>query len=51
MGHVIATKLPDNTYVTNEYDVTGLLTNTFGSRTYPVAYTYDAQGLMKTMKT
>jgi RHS repeat-associated protein len=51
MGRVIASKLADNTYVTNRYDVTGLLTNTFGSRTYPVAYTYDAQGRMKTMKT
>ncbi len=29
----------------------GLLTNTFGSRTYPVSYSYDAQGRMKTMKT
>src|SRR6266567_3299580 len=51
LGRVIASKLPDNTYVTNKYDVTSLLTNTFGSRTYPVAYTYDAQGRMKTMKT
>jgi YD repeat-containing protein len=51
LGRVIASKLPDNTYVTNMFDVTGLLTNTFGSRTYPVAYTYDAQGRMKTMKT
>src|SRR5439155_27085402 len=31
--------------------VSGLLTNTFGSRTYPVAYTYDAQGRVKTMTT
>jgi RHS repeat-associated protein len=51
MGRIIATKLPDNTYVTNNFDVTGLLTNTFGSRTYPVLYTYDVQGRMKTMKT
>src|SRR4029077_18319225 len=29
----------------------GLLTNTFGRRTYPVAYTYDVQGRVKTMKT
>ena len=45
------TTLPDLTSVTNKYDLTGLLTNTFGSRTYPVAYTYDAQGRMKTMTT
>ena len=45
------TTLPDGTSVTNKYDVTGLLTNTFGSRTYPVAYTYDTQGRMKTMTT
>ena len=42
---------PDNTSVANRYDVTGLLTNTSGSRTYPVAYTYDYAGRMKTMKT
>ncbi len=42
---------PDNTSVTNRYDVTGLLTNICGSRTYPVAYTFDAQGRMKTMTT
>jgi len=51
LGRVIATKLPDNTYITNKFGLSGLLTNTYGSRTYPVAYTYDAQGRMKTMKT
>lgn len=51
MGRVCKTTLPDSTSVTNRYDVTGLLTNTFGSRTYPVAYSYDAQGRMKAMKT
>src|SRR6267142_2087561 len=51
MGRVTAVKLPDNTFVTNKYDLIGQLTNTFGSRTYPVAYTFDAQGRMKTMKT
>jgi hypothetical protein len=35
VGRVIAVRLPDNTTVTNKYAVTGLLTNTFGSRTYP----------------
>jgi len=48
---MIATRLPDNTYVTNKFDLTGALTNTFGSRVYPVAYTYYVQGRMKTMKT
>ena len=51
MGRIVRTMLPDNTSVTNQYSLTGLLTNTYGSRTYPVAYTYDAQGRMKTMTT
>jgi len=51
MGRLIATKLPDNTWITNQFNLTGLITNTYGSRTYPVAYTYDAQGRVKTMKT
>jgi RHS repeat-associated protein len=45
------TTLPDGTSVTNKYDVTGLLTNTCGSRTYPVAYSYDYAGRMRTMQT
>src|SRR5207245_2331338 len=40
-----------NTWVTNKYSLSGLLTNTYGSRIYPVAYTYDYAGRMKTMKT
>jgi RHS repeat-associated protein len=51
MGRIFATKLPDSTFVTNKFDLKGMVTNTFGSRTYPVAYTYDAQGRQKTMKT
>jgi len=51
MGCLIAVKLLDNTYVSNKFDVAGLLTNTFGSRKYPVSYSYDAQGRMKTMTT
>ncbi|MGA2866360.1 MAG: hypothetical protein ABSF95_17950 [Verrucomicrobiota bacterium] len=35
---------PDNTNVTNEYLLTGELERTYGSRTYPVAYTYDYAG-------
>ncbi len=42
---------PDGTSVTNIYLQTGLLGETYGSRTYPVQYTYDAQGRVKTMTT
>jgi hypothetical protein len=41
----------ENTSLTNEYHLTGLLKKAYGSRTYPVEYTYDTQGRMKTMKT
>jgi RHS repeat-associated protein len=51
MGRVIQTILPDNTSVTNLYYPNGLLEETYGSRTYPVAYTYDYAGRMKTMTT
>ena len=42
---------PDGTKVTNEFYMTGQLKKTYGSRTYPVEYTYDHAGRMKTMKT
>lgn len=42
---------PDGTSVTNEYFLTGELKKTYGSRTYPVSYTYDYAGRMKTMTT
>jgi RHS repeat-associated protein len=42
---------PDGTSVITEYLPTGELLQTHGSRTYPVAYTYDYAGRMKTMKT
>ncbi len=51
MGRVWKTTLPDSTSVTNEYYSTGQLKKTYGSRTYPVEYTYDAQGRMKSMMT
>src|SRR6266545_3996803 len=51
MGRVWKTTLPDGTSVTNEFFTTGELRRTSGSRTYPVEYTYDGQGRMKTMKT
>ncbi|HEY5910946.1 MAG TPA: RHS repeat-associated core domain-containing protein [Verrucomicrobiae bacterium] len=51
IGRILKTTLADGTSVTNEYFPTGLLKKTYGSRTYPVEYTYDAQGRMRTMKT
>ena len=42
---------PDATSLTNEYYQTGTLNKTYGSRTYPVEYTYDPQGRVKTMIT
>lgn len=49
MGRVLTTRQPDNTVVSNTYYLSGLLALTYGSRTYPVGYSYDAQGRMKTM--
>jgi RHS repeat-associated protein len=51
MGRAIQTINPDNTAVTNLYYTDGLLEETYGSRTYPVEYTYDYAGRMKTMTT
>jgi RHS repeat-associated protein len=51
MGRIWKVIQPDLTSVTNEFYVTGLLKRTSGSRTYPVEYTHDSQGRMKTMKT
>lgn len=42
---------PDNTDIFNEYYETGLLKKTYGSRAYPVEYSYDPAGRMKTMTT
>jgi YD repeat-containing protein len=42
---------PDNTSVTSVFDPTGSLISSSGSRTFPVAYTYDYAGRMKTMTT
>jgi RHS repeat-associated protein len=50
-GRAWKTVLPDGTSTTNEFHLTGQLKKTSGSRTYPVEYTYDSQGRMKTMKT
>ena len=51
LGRVIQTILPGRTSVTNVYYANGLLQQTYGSRTYPVSYTYDYAGRMKTMTT
>jgi RHS repeat-associated protein len=51
MGRVTQTTLPDSTSTTNFYYSTGELELTVGSRTYPVEYTYDYAGRMKTMQT
>ena len=48
-GRNFATTLPDNTSVTNVLWPTGLPKLTYGSRTYPVGYAYDAQGRMVNM--
>jgi YD repeat-containing protein len=50
-NRVVGSCLPDGTTVTNIYHPTGDLAETRGSRTYPVAYTYDPQGRMRTMTT
>ncbi len=52
----IKTVLPDSTpenpkEVEYHYYATGELKLTFGARTYPVEYTYDPQGRMKTLTT
>ncbi len=49
MLRLFATTLPDNTSVTNVFYPTSDIQLTYGSRTYPVGYSYDAQGRMLTM--
>lgn len=51
MNRVWKVGQPDGTYVTNEFLLTGEQQRTKGSQTYPVEYTYDYAGRMKTMKT
>lgn len=41
----------DGMVVNREYYSTGALKKSWGGRSYPVEYTYDAQGRMKTLKT
>jgi len=47
-GRATGSTLPDGATVTNLYFPTGHLKQTFGSRTYPVGYGYDAQNRMTT---
>ncbi len=42
---------PDGGAVTTEYYPSGQIKKTFGARTYPVEYTYDDSGRIKTLKT
>jgi len=48
-GRVIQTTLPGNTAVHYEYFPTGELKKQYGAQTYPVDYTYDARGRIKTL--
>ena len=49
MGRIVATRLPDATCVSNVFYPSGLVQLTYGSRTYPVGYSYDAQGRLAAM--
>ncbi len=51
MGRVTTNTLPDNGIVVTEYHDTGEIKKTYGARTYPVEYTYDYAGRLKTLKT
>jgi RHS repeat-associated protein len=51
LGRAWKTVLADGTSTTNEFFLTGQLKKTYGSRGYPVEYTYDPAGRMKTLKT
>lgn len=51
MGQVTEVTLPGNKVQSSRYHPDGNLKLTFGQGTYPVEYTYDRQGRMKTMKT
>jgi RHS repeat-associated protein len=50
-GQLWRTIQPDGGVVVNTYYDTGELKKTYGNRTYPVEYTYDYAGRMKTLKT
>ncbi|MDA3874191.1 MAG: hypothetical protein PF795_09540, partial [Kiritimatiellae bacterium] len=50
-GRIEVVTLPDNKIVTREYHPTGELKTQYGSRQYPVAYTYDYAGRNKSLTT
>ncbi len=50
-GRVETVTLSDDTAVHTAYWPTGQVKHTWGSRTYPQAYTYDSQGRLKTLAT
>ncbi|GEM_PF-2398768 len=50
-GRIAKVTTPDNKTVTREYFPTGELQKQEGARQYPVEYTFDYAGRMKTMKT
>jgi YD repeat-containing protein len=49
MGRATSIVQADGTTVNNVFSLRGELLRTSGSRTYPVGYSYEAQGRMKTM--
>jgi len=51
LGRVCVTTNSDGTVTYKEYLASGELIKLWGSRAYPVEYTYDYAGRMKTMKT
>lgn len=51
VGRVQTVTQPDGTVVNTTYWPTGAVKRTWGARTYPVEYTYDPQGRVKTLTT
>jgi YD repeat-containing protein len=51
LGRIWKVGLPDGGSVTNEYYSTGELKKTYGTRTYPVEFTYDTAGRLRTNTT
>ncbi len=51
MGRLVQTIRPYSRTNFTDYFVNGLVQRTYGALAYPVAYTYDGQGRMKTMTT
>ncbi|MBN1670084.1 MAG: hypothetical protein JXR37_03580, partial [Kiritimatiellae bacterium] len=51
MGRLVKTINPDLTEIHREYWPTGEVKSQTGARTYPVTYTYDPRGRMRTLST